>query len=67
MAVYCTDCLQPFSTILVHCKEIWIYVFPEKEWHGLSPNCHIHVSVSDSMFVPPIFLQKNGQTDQGNI
>jgi hypothetical protein len=30
-----------------HCKEISIYVFPEKELCGLSPNCHIHVSVSD--------------------
>ncbi len=24
-----------------------IYVFPEKELRGLSPNFHIHVSVSD--------------------
>jgi hypothetical protein len=23
------------------CKEIRIYVFPEKEWRGLSPNSHI--------------------------
>ncbi len=53
-----------------HCKEIWIYVFPEKELRGLSPNFHIYVSVSDPYiptFSPPIFLQQNGQTDQGNI
>jgi hypothetical protein len=30
-----------------HCKEIWIYVFPEKELRGPIPNFHIHVSVSD--------------------
>jgi hypothetical protein len=30
-----------------HCKEIWIYVFPEKELRGLSPNFRIHVSVTD--------------------
>ncbi len=30
----------------LHCKEIWIYVFPGKELRGLSPNFHIHVSVS---------------------
>jgi hypothetical protein len=30
-----------------HCKEISIYLFPEKELHGLSPNFHFHVSVSD--------------------
>ncbi len=37
-----------------------IYVFLEKELRGLSPNFHIHVSVSD-LYVPrigpPIFLQ----------
>jgi hypothetical protein len=54
----------------VHCKEIWIYVFPEKELGGISPNFHIHVSVSDFCiltFGPPIFLQQNRQTDQRNI
>jgi|LakMenE18May11ns_1017448.scaffolds.fasta_scaffold5863496_1 hypothetical protein len=28
-------------------KKIRIYVFPEKELRGLSPDFHIHVSVSD--------------------
>ncbi len=36
------------------------YVHPEKKLHGLSPNFHIHVSVSDYMYIPtsgpPIFL-----------
>jgi hypothetical protein len=45
-----------------HCKEIWIYVFPEKELRDLSPNFHIHASVSDIYILtidPPIFLQQN--------
>ncbi len=32
----------------MHCNENPIYVFPEKELHGLSPYFHIHVSVSES-------------------
>jgi hypothetical protein len=42
----------------------------EKELRDLSPNFHIHVSMSDlyiPTFGPPIFLQQNRQTDQGNI
>jgi hypothetical protein len=34
-----------------HCKEIPIYVFLEKELRGLSPGFHIHVSVSEIMFL----------------
>jgi hypothetical protein len=53
-----------------HCKEISIYVFPEKELRGLSTNIHIHVTVS-SLYIPtigpPIFLQHIRQTDRGNI
>ena len=37
----------------LHCKGIWIYVFPEKELRGLSLNFHIHVSVSD-LYIPTI-------------
>jgi len=49
-----------------------IYVFPEKELRGLSPNFHIHVSVSDLYTGIPriglnIFLRQNRQTDGGNI
>jgi hypothetical protein len=44
----------------LHCNENPIYVSPEKELHGLSPNFHIHVSVSD-LYIPRIgphiFLQ----------
>ncbi len=40
------------------------------ELRGLSPNFHIHVSVSD-LYIPKIgphiFLQQNRQTDLGNI
>ena len=46
--------------LLLHYKEIAIYVFPEKELRGLSPNFHSHVPVSDlyiPTFGPPIFLQ----------
>jgi hypothetical protein len=32
---------------VLHCIENQIYVFPEKEWRGLSPNFYIHVFVSD--------------------
>ncbi len=55
---------------MLHCKEISIYVFPEKKLRGLSPNFHIHVSVSDLSIPtigPPIFLQQNWQTDCGFI
>jgi hypothetical protein len=53
-----------------HCYENPIYLFPEKELHGLSPNFHIHVSVSDLYILricPHIFLKQNRQTDCGNI
>jgi hypothetical protein len=53
----------------LHCNENPIYVFPEKELPGLSPNFHIHVSVSD-LYIPStgphIFLQQNMQTDRRN-
>jgi hypothetical protein len=54
----------------MHCNENHIYVIPEKEVRGLSPNFHIHVSVSD-LYIPRIgphiFLEQNRQTDRGNI
>jgi hypothetical protein len=55
---------------LIHCKEISMYEFPEKELRGLSPNVNVHVSVSD-LYIPsigpPIFMQQNRQTDRGNM
>ncbi len=36
-----------------YCNKNPIYVFPEKEFRGLSPNLHIHVSVSD-LYIPRI-------------
>jgi hypothetical protein len=43
----------------------------EKELRGLSPNFHIHVSVSDlyipTIGLPIILLQENMWTDSGNI
>jgi hypothetical protein len=54
----------------LHCKENPIYVFPEKELSGLSPNFHIHASLSD-LYIPtiglPILLQENKWTDPENI
>jgi hypothetical protein len=37
----------------LYCKEISIYVLPEKELRGLSPHFHIHVSVSDLQYIFP--------------
>ncbi len=45
----------------VHCNEIWIYVFLEKELRGPSHSFHIHLSVSDlniPTFGPPIGLME---------
>ncbi len=42
--------LVPINQPGLHCKEIGIYVFPEKELRGLSPNFHIHVSVSNLLY-----------------
>jgi hypothetical protein len=41
------------SQYTVNCKENPIYVFLFWEWRGLSPNFHIHVSVSD-VYIPRI-------------
>jgi hypothetical protein len=38
----------------IHCKENPINVFLSWELRGLSPNCHIHVSVSDYVYIPRI-------------
>jgi hypothetical protein len=58
------------SLVVVHCTENPIYVFPEKELRGISPNSYIHVSVSD-LYIPRIgphiWLQQNRQTVPGNI
>ncbi len=56
-----------FNSTQPHCNKNLIYVFPENELSGLSPNFHIHVSVSDlHVYIPrigpSIFLQQNRQT-----
>ncbi len=46
-----------------------IQIFPEKEFRGLSPDFHIHVSVTDLYITSislPILLQENMWTDPGN-
>ncbi len=50
-----------------HCKEISIYVFPEMELRGLSPNFHIQVSLSDlniPTIGPPIFFPAAESADR---
>ncbi len=58
------------SLFTAHGNENPIYVFLFWELRGLSPNFHIHVSVSH-LYIPRIgphiFLQQNRQTDRGNI
>ncbi len=58
------------ATLQRHNTENLKQIFPEKEFHGHSPNFHIHVSVSD-LYIPaidlPILLQENMWTDPGNI
>jgi hypothetical protein len=56
--------------VFLHCNKNPIYVFPEKELRGLSPDSYIHVSVSDlyiPRICPQIWLQQNRRTDPGNI
>jgi hypothetical protein len=56
--------------MVLHCDENPVYVFPEKELRGLSPNFQIHVAVSDlynPRIGPHIFLQQNRPTNRGNI
>jgi hypothetical protein len=54
----------------MHCKENPIHVLQEKKLRGLSPNFHIHVSVTD-LYIPtidpPIFLKQNRQTHHGSV
>ncbi len=53
-----------------HCKENPIYVFPGKKLRGLSPNFHIHASVSDLYILtigPSNFLLQKRKTDCGTI
>jgi hypothetical protein len=64
--------VSPLMEIFVrpHCKENPIYVFLFWELHELSPNFHIHVSVSDfyiPRISPQISLHQNMLTDPGNV
>ncbi len=47
----------------LHYKEYPIYAFPEMNLHGLVPNFHIYVSVSELYIAtigPPVFCRKIG-------
>jgi hypothetical protein len=59
---------ETFQHSRIRSKEILKVL--QKELRGLSPNFHIHVSVSDLVIPtigPPIFLQQKRRTDRGNI
>ncbi len=49
-------------------KTLQSSLFPKQNYYVLSPNLHIHVSVSDFIyFQDPILLQENMWTDPGNV
>ncbi len=64
--------VQPYitNTLQRHNPQSSKQIFPEKELCGLSPNFHIHVSVSD-LYIPtislPILLQENMWTAPVNM
>ncbi len=39
--------IMEIVSLCMHCKEKMPKIFSEKEYRGLSPNFHIHVSVSE--------------------
>jgi hypothetical protein len=59
-----------FGPFEMHCNENPPYVFLFWELRGLSPNFHIHVSVSD-LYIPRIgphiFLQRKRQIHPGIV
>jgi hypothetical protein len=66
-----TDTGKKTSALQRHNAENSKQIFPENKLRGLSPNFHIHVSVSFFYKIPsiglPILLQENMWTDPGNI
>jgi hypothetical protein len=67
-----TECLNIKLSVVfrcLHCNENSIYVFLFWELHSLSPNFHIHVSVSD-LFIPRISphisCSRIGRSNVGN-
>jgi hypothetical protein len=68
--VFCLPVYMYIRPACLHCNENHIYVFPEKEMCGRSPNFQILVSVN-ILYVPRIgphtFLRQNRQTDRVNI
>jgi hypothetical protein len=55
------------GSAILQCNGNPSYIFPEKEWPGLNPNFHIHVSVSDLYISTIGLLQENMRTNPGNI
>jgi hypothetical protein len=77
----CSRIVWYFASIV--CHQLWLYHTARTQYrkfetniprkriaHGLNPNFHSHVSVSD-LYIPkiglPILLQENIWTDSGNI
>ncbi len=59
--VFLHECSGFYGTLQRQNTEISKQIFPEKEYRGLSPNFHIHASVSDlyiSTICLPILLEE---------
>ncbi len=50
-SVHCAASKKEIKELLAHCKEIWIYVFPEKELRSLRPSFNIHSLRKISVFL----------------
>jgi hypothetical protein len=59
--IYDARMINRRRSIKVHFNENPIYVLPEKELRGLSPNVHIYVSASD-LYTPSTLL-KNAKAE----
>jgi hypothetical protein len=61
---------NPYCALTLTLQRNFYLCIPRKELRGLSPNFHMHVSVSD-LYIPQIgphiWLQQKRQTDTGNI
>ncbi len=56
-----------YGSATLQCNGNPIHIFPEKDWRGLNPYFHIHVSVSN-LYIPTIDrLQENLWTNPGKI
>jgi hypothetical protein len=71
MNIECAICGLQHAALQRQNTEIPKQIFPEKKYRGLSPNFHIHASMSD-LYIPtiglPILLEEIGMyTDPGTV